>query len=42
MQAAGNRESLTANSMAVLASRNRDMILAQSISLSHSYTRTAN
>jgi len=41
MQAAGNRESLTAKSMAVAASRKRDMILAQSISLSLSYTRTA-
>lgn len=38
---AGSRESLTANSMAVLASRNRDTILAQSISLSRSYIRTA-
>ena len=41
MQAPGNRVSLTAKSMVVLASRNRDMILAQSISLSLSCTRTA-
>ena len=41
MQAPGNRVSLKAKSMAVLASRNRDMILAQSIGLSLSYTRIA-